>query len=216
MKTYTVELRHAASKRALNQTPDNRLDPLNRRLESDAEAAAFARDTLMEFARRRGGEDYRYVEAAVLELLPIGQTLEGKTCLVSGSGNVAQYTIEKLLDLGAKPVTVSDSNGYVYDEAGIDRDKLAFIIDLKDRRRGRIKEYADKYSSATYFPADSNQDSNPLWDHKADCAFPSELSAPQSIVARVHGLDALIWQVDRKTKRRVDVRRIENAVDARR
>ena len=78
MKTYTVELRHAASKRALNATPDNRLDPLNRRLESDAEAAAFARDTLMDFARRRGGADYRYVEAAVLELLPIGQTLEGK------------------------------------------------------------------------------------------------------------------------------------------
>jgi len=102
-----------------------------------------------------------------------GQTLEGKTCLVSGSGNVAQYTIEKLLDLGARPMTVSDSNGYVYDEAGIDRDKLAFVMDLKNVRRGRIKEYADKYSTATYFPVDPNLDFNPLWDHKADCAFPS-------------------------------------------
>src|SRR5688572_11837268 len=100
-----------------------------------------------------------------------GQTLAGKTCLVSGSGNVAQYTIEKLLDLGAKPVTASDSNGYVYDEAGIDRDKLAFLMDLKNVRRERIKEYSDRYSSATWFPVD--QGSNPLWNHNADCAFPS-------------------------------------------
>ena len=101
-----------------------------------------------------------------------GQTLAGKTCLVSGSGNVAQYTIEKLLDLGARPVTASDSNGYIYDEAGMDRDKLAFLMDLKNVRRGRIKEYSDKYSTAIT-PAGSEQDSNPLWDHKADCAFPS-------------------------------------------
>ena len=73
------------------------------------------------------------------------ETLEGKTCLVSGSGNVAQYTVEKLLDLGAKPVTLSDSNGYIYDEAGIDREKLAFVMDLKNERRGRIEEYADQF-----------------------------------------------------------------------
>jgi len=102
-----------------------------------------------------------------------GGTLEGKTALVSGSGNVAQYTVEKLLDLGAKPLTFSDSGGYIYDEAGIDRDKLAFVMDLKNVRRGRIKEYADKYSSAVYTPIDPNQDFNPLWNHKADCAFPS-------------------------------------------
>ena len=102
-----------------------------------------------------------------------GQTLEGKTCLVSGSGNVAQYTVEKLLELGAKPVTLSDSNGYVYDEAGIDREKLAFLMDLKNVRRGRIKEYADKYKTAVYTPIDPKLDHCLLWNHKADCAFPS-------------------------------------------
>jgi len=101
------------------------------------------------------------------------QTLEGKTALVSGSGNVFQYTSEKLLDLGAKVLTASDSSGYVYDEAGIDREKLAFIMDLKNVKRGRIKEYAEKYSSAVYTPVDPSAGHNPLWDHKADCAFPS-------------------------------------------
>jgi glutamate dehydrogenase (NADP+) len=101
------------------------------------------------------------------------QTLQGKTCLVSGSGNVSQYTVEKLLDLGAKPVTLSDSNGYILDEAGIDRDKLAFVMELKNVRRGRIQDYVAKYKSATYVPVDPKLDHNPLWDHKADCAFPS-------------------------------------------
>jgi glutamate dehydrogenase (NADP+) len=101
------------------------------------------------------------------------ETLSGKVALVSGSGNVAQYTIEKLLDLGAKPVTASDSAGYIYDEAGIDREKLAFIMNLKNVRRGRIKEYAEKYNTAVYTPVDANLDYNPLWNHKADCAFPS-------------------------------------------
>ena len=102
-----------------------------------------------------------------------GQTLQGKVCLVSGSGNVAQYTIEKLLELGARPVTASDSSGYVYDEAGIDRDKLAFLMDLKNVRRGRIQEYADRYKTAVYTPVDAQLGYNPLWNHKADCAFPS-------------------------------------------
>ncbi len=101
------------------------------------------------------------------------QTLEGKTCLVSGSGNVAQYTIEKLLELGAKPVTISDSNGYIYDQEGINKEKLNFIMELKNVRRGRIKEYVDKYKNAVYFAFDPNLDHNPLWDHKAHCAFPS-------------------------------------------
>ncbi len=100
-------------------------------------------------------------------------TLEGKVCLISGSGNVAQYTLEKLLELGAKPVTLSDSSGYIYDEAGIDAKKLEFVKMLKNVKRGRIKEYAEKYDSAEYFPLDPGQDYNPLWDHKADCAFPS-------------------------------------------
>jgi glutamate dehydrogenase (NADP+) len=105
-----------------------------------------------------------------------GQTLAGKTCLVSGSGNVAQYTVEKLLDLGARPVTLSDSDGHIYDEAGVDRDKLAFVMELKNVRRGRIEEYAERYPTATYVPAssrlDPRPDHNPLWDYRADCAFP--------------------------------------------
>ncbi len=101
------------------------------------------------------------------------QTLEGKVCLVSGSGNVAQYTVEKLLQLGAKPVTLSDSNGYIYDEAGINMEKLRYIMELKNVRRGRIKEYTDKYKSAVYTPLDMNMEFNPLWNHKAQCAFPS-------------------------------------------
>jgi glutamate dehydrogenase (NADP+) len=99
-------------------------------------------------------------------------TLEGKTCLVSGSGNVAQYATEKILDLGGKPVTLSDSSGYIYDEAGIDRQKLAFVLALKNVRRGRISEYADTFKSAVFTARDDGPDSNPLWDHKADCAFP--------------------------------------------
>lgn len=102
-----------------------------------------------------------------------GETLKGKIALVSGSGNVAQYTVEKLLHMGAKPVTLSDSNGFIYDQSGIDREKLAFLMDLKNVRRGRIKEYADKFKSAKYVPADPNLDHNPIWDIKADCAFPS-------------------------------------------
>jgi glutamate dehydrogenase (NADP+) len=100
-------------------------------------------------------------------------TLEGKLCLVSGSGNVSQYTIEKLLDFGAKPVTVSDSNGVVYDPEGIDRDKLAWIMELKNMKRGRIRDYADKFKKAIFIPTDIKLDHNPLWNVKADCAFPS-------------------------------------------
>jgi len=102
-----------------------------------------------------------------------GETLEGKTCLVSGSGNVSQYTIEKVLQLGGKCVTVSDSSGYVYDPEGIDRKKLDFLMELKNVRRGRIKEYAEVYRNAVYTPVDPKLDYNALWNHKADCAFPS-------------------------------------------
>jgi len=101
------------------------------------------------------------------------ETFEGKTCLVSGSGNVAQYAVEKILELGGKVVTLSDSNGYIYDEEGIDSEKLKFIMDLKNIKRGRIIEYSEKYKNAVYTKIDSNQDFNPLWNHKADCAFPS-------------------------------------------
>ena len=100
-------------------------------------------------------------------------TLEGKTCLVSGSGNVAQYTMEKLLDMGARPVTFSDSNGYIFDEAGVTRKKLAFLMELKNLRRGRVRDYAEQYPEAVYTPMEASLDHNPLWTHKADCAFPS-------------------------------------------
>lgn len=114
-----------------------------------------------------------------------GETLEGKTCLVSGSGNVAQYTIEKLLDLGARPVTLSDSSGYIYDEAGIDREKLKFLLELKNVRRGRIKEFADKYKGIVFTPVDPKLEYNPLWNHTAHCAFPS---ATQN---EINGKDAM-------------------------
>jgi len=98
--------------------------------------------------------------------------LEGKTCLVSGSGNVAQYTVEKLLHMGAKPVTLSDSGGFIYDPAGIDNEKLAWVMDLKNTRRGRIKEYAEEFPGVEYQAAPFNGE-NPLWSIPAQAAFPS-------------------------------------------
>src|SRR5437867_4790968 len=106
---------------------------------------------------------YGAVYFAAEMLATRGQTLERKICLVSGSGNVAQYTVEKLLQLGARPVTLSDSDGYIYDEAGITAEKLAFVITLKNVRRGRIREYADRFKGAVFMPADPRADHNPLW-----------------------------------------------------
>jgi len=96
-----------------------------------------------------------------------GDGFKGKTCVVSGSGNVAQYTVEKLNQLGGKVVTLSDSDGYIYDADGIDADKLAFVMDLKNVKRGRIAEYTKKYSKATYVAGKRP------WEVKGDCAFPS-------------------------------------------
>ena len=102
------------------------------------------------------------------------ETLKGKTCLVSGSGNVSQYTTEKIIELGGKVVTLSDSSGYIYDEEGITKEKLDFVMELKNIRRGRIKEYAEKYKSAVYTSLmETSLDHNPIWDHPAACAFPS-------------------------------------------
>lgn len=112
-----------------------------------------------------------YFAAEMLETR--NETLEEKVCLVSGSGNVAQYTVEKLIELGAKAVTLSDSSGYIYDESGIDRAKLDFVMHLKNVERGRISEYAQRYPEAVYTPLDGTLDFNPLWNHKAHCAFPS-------------------------------------------
>jgi glutamate dehydrogenase (NADP+) len=99
-------------------------------------------------------------------------TLEGKTCLISGSGNVAQHTAEKITELGGKVLTLSDSSGYIYDPEGIDSKKLAFVKRLKNLKRGRIQEYVDKYSETVYTEADTSLDYNPLWTHRADCAVP--------------------------------------------
>jgi glutamate dehydrogenase (NADP+) len=115
---------------------------------------------------------YGNVYFAAEMLATVNDALEGKTCLVSGSGNVAQFTIEKITQLGGKVVTVSDSSGYIFDEEGIDTDKLDFIKRLKNIKRGRIKEYTDKYSQAVYTEVDTSLGYNPLWNHRADCAFP--------------------------------------------
>lgn len=95
-----------------------------------------------------------------------GIDLKGKTVLVSGAGNVAQYTVEKLIQLGAKPVTMSDSDGYIYDPDGIDADKLAYIKELKNVERGRISEYAEEYGVKYVTGAKP-------WFEKADIALPS-------------------------------------------
>ncbi|MCK9229538.1 MAG: NADP-specific glutamate dehydrogenase [Syntrophales bacterium] len=115
---------------------------------------------------------YGVVYFAAEMLATRNETLEGKVCLVSGSGNVAQYTVEKLITLGAKAVTLSDSSGYIYDEAGIDRAKLDFVMRLKNVERGRIREYARRYPEAVYTPHDGTSGFNPLWNHRAHCAFP--------------------------------------------
>jgi glutamate dehydrogenase (NADP+) len=97
---------------------------------------------------------------------------EGLKCLLSGSGNVAQHTAEKLNELGANVITLSDSSGYVYDPEGITKAKLDFVKILKNIRRGRIREYVDKYPGAVYTATDGQLDYNPLWSHRAACAFP--------------------------------------------
>ncbi len=98
-------------------------------------------------------------------------SIKGKTCLVSGSGNVAQYAIEKIIHLGGKAITASDSNGFIHDETGITQEKLEFLKVLKNEQRGRISVYADKYK-CPYQAFDPKADHNPLWNIKADCAFP--------------------------------------------
>ncbi|HMK97130.1 MAG TPA: NADP-specific glutamate dehydrogenase [Acidimicrobiales bacterium] len=121
---------------------------------------------------RKEATGYGAVYFALEMLATRGESLEGKTCLVSGSGNVAQYTVEKLIDVGARPVTLSDSGGFVYDPDGIDAEKLAWVKELKEVRRGRISEYADKFPRSKFVPAAAG-DSDPLWSIPADCAFPS-------------------------------------------
>ena len=101
-----------------------------------------------------------------------GESLEGKRCLISGSGNVALAAAEKIIDLGGRVLTLSDSSGSIFDPEGIDRSKLAYARRLKQIRRGRIGEYVEKYSEARYIEAEAFPYANPVWTHEADCAFP--------------------------------------------
>ena len=115
---------------------------------------------------------YGIVYFAAEMLATQNETLEGKSCLVSGSGNVAQHTAEKLIEMGGKVLTLSDSSGYIYDPEGIDQQKLDFVKRLKNIKRGRIREYVDKYSETVYTEADTSLAHNALWNQRADCAFP--------------------------------------------
>ena len=101
-----------------------------------------------------------------------GKSFEGAVVSISGSGNVAQFACEKVLDLGGKPVTMSDSSGFIHDPEGIDREKLAWIMDLKNNRRGRISEYAQQFASATFTPSAPEPAVNGLWGVDVDVALP--------------------------------------------
>jgi glutamate dehydrogenase (NADP+) len=101
-----------------------------------------------------------------------GKSFEGATVAISGSGNVAQFACEKVLDLGGKPVTMSDSSGFIYDSAGIDREKLTWIMDLKNNRRGRMSEYADQFDGVEYTASKPEPNLNGLWDTNVDIALP--------------------------------------------
>ena len=105
-----------------------------------------------------------YFAAAMLATK--GDSYEGKTVAISGSGNVAQFAAQKALQLGAKVVTMSDSNGYIYDADGINEEKLAYIMELKNVFRGRIKEYVEKYPTAEYHAGERP------WSIKCDIAMP--------------------------------------------
>ncbi len=113
---------------------------------------------------------YGLVYFAEQMLATAGEMLADKRCLVSGAGNVAQFTAHKLIEVGAKVLTMSDSDGFIHDPEGIDAEKLAWVFQLKNERRGRISEYAERFSGATYIPATASGPT--VWSVPADCAFP--------------------------------------------
>ncbi len=121
--------------------------------------------------------------------------IEGKTCLVSGAGNVAQYAAEKLIRLGARVVSLSDSGGFIHDPDGLDEEKLQWVVDLKNVRRGRISEYVDRFPKATFVPAAADRD-NPIWSIPADCAFPcatqNEISGRDAANLLANGVIAVV------------------------
>jgi glutamate dehydrogenase (NADP+) len=124
-----------------------------------------------------------------------GDTLTGKTCAISGAGNVAQYAVERLLQFGAKVVTLSDSSGHIYDPDGIDADKLKFVMHLKNVKRGRIKEYADAYPSATFEVCGADDSAKQCWQYPVDCAIPcatqNELRADDATKLVANGVIAV-------------------------
>ncbi len=128
-----------------------------------------------------------YLAQAVLEAE--NDSIANKVCLVSGSGNVAQYTIEKINQLGGKVVTISDSNGVIIDKEGINQDKLEWIKILKNIKRGRISEYVKKYSNAKYIPNSGKEKYNELWNVKADLAFPCAVQNEINLLDAQHLVD---------------------------
>jgi len=116
-----------------------------------------------------------------------GKSFEGATVSISGSGNVAQFACEKVLDLGGKPVTMSDSSGFIHDSEGIDRAKLAWIMDLKNNRRGRISEYAAEFSSATFTASAPEPSSNGLWGVNVDVAPEAQMLVDNNVMAVAEG-----------------------------
>ncbi len=100
------------------------------------------------------------------------KSFDGATVAISGSGNVAQFACEKVIELGGKPVTMSDSSGYIHDPSGIDREKLDWIMDLKNNRRGRMKEYAGHFDGVDYTESKPEPNLNQLWSSKVDVALP--------------------------------------------
>ncbi|MED5566860.1 MAG: NADP-specific glutamate dehydrogenase [Candidatus Thermoplasmatota archaeon] len=124
-----------------------------------------------------------------------GKSFEGATVSISGSGNVAQFACEKVLDLGGVPVTFSDSSGFIHDPDGIDREKLAWVMDLKNNRRGRISEYAKQYPSATFTASAPEPSVNGLWNVKVDVALPcatqNELNGEEAEMLVANGVIAV-------------------------
>jgi glutamate dehydrogenase (NADP+) len=115
---------------------------------------------------------YGLIYFAANMLQGAGESFNNKTCLVSGSGNVSQYTIDKIMQLGGRVVSASDSNGYIYDPEGFTPSKLETLKTVKNIQRGRLKEYASLVKGVEYYELDRNLDHNPMWSIKADCAFP--------------------------------------------
>lgn len=133
----------------------------------------------------------------------VGDTIEGKTCVVSGSGNVAQFTVRKLNELGATAVTLSDSSGYIHDPDGITPEKLEWVMELKNVKRGRIEEYATEFG-ATYFPGERP------WAVPCDVAFPS---ATQNEIERSDA-EALIRNGCRAVAEGANMPTVPEAIDA--